>query len=452
MAGGSVQVLDPAGNFVAFAATDDAGAFSFPALLASTYKVLFNTPDFSRTQYAHGKTSLDEADPVVVVGGADTVLDEQLLATGTVVIRAKDATDGATVTGFCLLGLDACDNGTGVITLTDVPPGQQIYEVDPQSGRYFNEGVTVIVPSGGTVSVTVSLRRAASITTRLVDRRTGAPVVGGCVEPIPVGDLNPVGVQTPFCSDATGTVTVGPIDPGSLHLFIRFDDGQHGMMWVNPSGGGTGRSELARVVKATAGAVTSVPTVKVDRAGRIAGRITDTAGAPLENARALLNPFNPIREAGFGSSTDADGRYVFEGLGPYDWPIYFWHFQHAPQWSGGVANRLLATPVTVREGRTSTANARLSRGTTVTGTLIANDGGPVVDGFVVAVNLVTGDVMGSSPVTDGHYTLYATGPQAVQLKAPVFGPSTVYYGQTNQPVLISGHGTLTINIPVSAQS
>ncbi len=108
IAGGNVNISDLAGNFVAHADTDDAGAYSFPALLAASYVMEFANPDFSRVQYARGKPTRETADPIAVVGGENTVVDEQFLAPGAIRVQARDADTGALIRNICVISATRC--------------------------------------------------------------------------------------------------------------------------------------------------------------------------------------------------------------------------------------------------------------------------------------------------------------------------------------------------------
>ncbi len=172
-----------------------------------------------------------------------------------------------------------------------------------------------------------------------------------------------------------------------------------------------------------------------------------------------LNSLQPGIGGSIGVETDENGRYRFENLGPYDWPLFIWGGDHAPQWSGGVANRLLATPVRVRAGQTTTFDVRLTTGTTLTGMVTTTDGTPVNDALVDAHNLVTGDVMGSIFTQNGVYTMHVLGPQVVRLQ--VRGGTDVFFNhwyvnaadfEHATPVVIPASGTKTVNITVSRTS
>jgi len=457
IAGGNVNLSDMDGNFVTHADTDDSGAYAFPALPATSYKIEFATPDFGRVQYARGKLTIETADPIVVEGGQNTVVDEQLLALGAIRVRARDAANGEVIRNICVLFGEGsvCDNGSGEVLIENVPPGQQFIIVESSEARYFGADAEVTVAPGQTTEITVTMRRAATINTRVLDRVTGEPVAGACVELVPPDRLR-LGNSQIFCSDAAGALRVGPIDPGTFRLFVHVFDGPYGRQWVGLNGG-TGRLELARTVKAVTGKVVTLPPIKMDRAGTVEGVVTGDSGQPLFLAGVRINSQHPGVGGAIGVETDENGRYSFTGLGPYEWPLLFEQFGYASQWSGGVANRLLATGVRVREGQTTTFDVRLTTGTTLTGTIRTQAGTPLDDGFLTAHNVVTGDYMGAVFFVNGQYTLHVLGPQLVRLQVQGSAGEQFYNHwyvdaadfEHATPVVVPEQGTKTVNITVS---
>jgi hypothetical protein len=442
---------------VAHADTDDAGGYAFPALLAASYIIEFATPDFGRIQYARGKTTRETADAIVVAGGQNTVVDEQLLAAGAIRVRARDASTGALVRNVCVLvgELSSCDNGSGVVLIENVPPGQQFVLVESRDGRYFNADAEVTVAPAQTVELTVRMRRGATIDTKIVDRVTGEPVAGVCVE-LTRFDRFSLGNNQMFCADQSGVLHIGAIDPGKFRLFATDPDGIYGRQWVGLNGG-TGRFEGARVVKAVTGKVVTIPAIRMDRAGAVEGVVTGSSGEPLFLAGIRLAPMHPGVGGGIGVETDEQGRYRFDGLGPYEWPLLVTGFEHASQWSGGVANHLLATGVRVRSGQITAFDVNLTKGTTISGTVRTAAGAPLDDALVMPHNLVTGDIMGGTFSTNGQYTVHVLGPQLVRILVQG-GAGDVFYNHWYvnaadfdhaTPIAVPAEGSKTINITVS---
>lgn len=387
--------------------TNANGVFQVPALLAGTYQVGFTIGE--QTQYFRGKLRARDADPVVVRGGESTRITDRQLATGSIRITAIDAVTGAPVANFCVESV--C--GSGTVTLPNLTKGPHDLYIYTKDNSYHHKDLTdVWVGAGTTTERTVKLRPAAVITTTVVDRATGRPVADVCVAAFLPKQARLVDGYG-YCSDRDGRIRVGLLDTGEYRLFVDPFGSRYGRQWVGPDGG-TGDEREAAVVATTAGQTVAAPQIKLDRAGTVTGRVTDAAtGEPIENAFVSVLTAHP----GVGASdatTDADGRYTLERLGPYRWPVETHAFDSvAPQWSGGAPSRYTATPVTVTAGASAAHDVTLAAGSEVTGTFTNADGVPFEGVYVIARTAETGDIAGVALMEDGQFTMRVTGPQRV---------------------------------------
>jgi hypothetical protein len=376
---------------------DDHGDYSVQVFAGGPYRVSLTGSD-QRTQWAYGSLDADHAATFTVDAGADVVVDDAHIATGSVTVTAKDATTGAAVASFCANAdnVYACTTG-GTVTLTDVRVGAQDVSVYPTSTKYMyvnSQKVTVV--AGQTATATFSLQLGATIKTTIVDSTTGLPVEGACVLAFVPGETTwPDSVGT--CSGADGVVRVSRLNPGSYKLFVNPpDQSTYGAQWVGTSAG-TGIESSAKVVTTSAGHTTVPSNIKLDRAGTITGVITGVGSAtPLAGASVGPNTFTPgVGAAGNIVRADDQGRYTVTNLGPYAWPLWVSHEGYASQWTGGVGNRNLATTIAVHSGQTTNADITMKRGTAVTGVALKGDGTPITEGgYIVVHNANTGDVMG----------------------------------------------------------
>jgi hypothetical protein len=355
-----------------------------------------------------------------------------MLPTGSVRVSAVDAVSGAAIANFCVDS--TCSNGTGKVVIGDLPARTREFYAYTEDGSYLYAGTgPVQVKANQTVDVTIRLRPAARITTTVVDRSTGRPVAGVCVSALAVRDPRmPDGYGD--CTDSAGKMTIGPLEAGSYNLLADPHGGPYGLQWVGASGG-TGDQRSAVTVVAVAGTTVAGPQVRLDKAGAIAGRVTDAVtGAPLSDAWVNLLSYSP----GAGSDdliTDADGRYRVTGLGPYEWPLLFRHDGHADQWSGGVGDRYEATRIRVPAGGTATHDTALTTGTEVRGTVTDQDARPLTSGFVVVHNATTGDIMGVTWMENGRYTMRVLGNQSIYLGYRVSDGERDYEGSYSGPPL-----------------
>jgi hypothetical protein len=441
------------GGFSGFAKTDDNGNWRLPRLFAGTYRVSFFRSDFTHQQYAFGKLGRDRADLIPVTAGQEATVNDSELPVGTIVLTATDTRTGQALADFCAStdGAFACSNGTGTVTLDDLAQGPHDITVFTDNSRYFDARLTVDVVGNASTRVAARLRPAAVIETTIVDSVTGQPVPNACVAPLkpPFGHV-PEGFGA--CADEHGAVRVGPLEADTYTLYAApFDDTVHGAQWVGPSGG-TGTQLLARRIKPAVGVVTRVPPIRLDHAGTVTGTVTDAAtGRPVANADVTISANHPgVGATGPDAVTDADGHYTLTGLGPYRWPLISGANGYAPQWTGGIASRLLSPGVQVVADGSTTANVALTKGTRVT---VRTSGSPSpLDGWAVAVDNLTEDVMGACFLfaSDASCTLNALPNQVVRIGFIGDDATFKEYVGTTGPVAIRS-ADLAVTVPVSPQ-
>ncbi|MEU5553426.1 carboxypeptidase regulatory-like domain-containing protein [Micromonospora sp. NPDC047793] len=408
-----VDLYTPDGENAGWTDTDADGAFDLE-VLAGAYRVGVFKDD--RQQYYRGKLVPEQADLVTVRGGERTSITDALLGTGTLRVRAVDSVTGAPIARFC--AMDACSNGTGSVIIPDIPEGRHDVYLYTPDGRYLPRNRSgVLIRADQTTEVTVALSPGATISTTVVDRQTGAPLAGVCLEAF--ANKRALLLDSyPKCSDHDGRVDIGPLRAGEHKLFAVPQNQTYGRQWVGPDGG-TGDEREAATVTTNLGQVSTGPVVRLDRAGRVSGRVTDVqTGAGLADVHVSVLTGHP----GVGAEdvrTDDQGGYTLTRLGPYAWPVVFGGDSHAAVWSGGASSRFKATPVLVTADATATLDATLSPGTQFTGTIKDGTGRPFQSGLVMAHSVDTGDIAGSGLVSGGQFDLRLTGRQRVFLSYEV---------------------------------
>ena len=385
-------------------------------VLPGTYTISFATP--LGTQWAFGKSSQAAADQIVVGSESTVEVNDVLLAPGSATFTATDHKTGAPITNFCVSHSSggSCTT-TGSITV-DTLPGEfrAFVSVDDQS--YIAQEVIVNVASGQDTPVTVSLVKAATLTTVIKDAETGAPVVGACLHMVQT--LNPITLNSQrTCSGPDGALTVTGIRPGVYNGFVSVHDGLHGMQWVGLTRG-TGAQATARLILLGEGTAATLPTIKLDKAGTLTGHVRDQAtGNPIEFAFVGTASFSSgLGDAPPGSAnTDTQGMYTIRDLGPYKWTFFFRRFGYASVFTGGTGDRFLSTGVKINVGQTTTYDQNMKPGTTLTGVVRLTDGTSPAFARVTMVHALSGDELDVSDISGTQpYELHVAAPLLVKMR------------------------------------
>jgi hypothetical protein len=409
---GTVEISDPSRgrSFETWLGTD--GEWS-TIVRPGDYVVQFRTG--SQVQWAFGASVPEDADPVTVTVGGTTVVNDTLLAPGSLTVTAVDARTRAPVRSFCVTAqsplvfrYDCTENGS--VTFAAVGAGSYEVFIDADDFHLDQQFNDVRVTSGGATTQVARLAPAGTVTVSTTDAASGDLIGYGCGFLVPVDRPTEPNESSSECDNAGDSrFTVRKVRPGRYALFASTHDGPYGAQWVGPRGG-VGSLAAARVLTVSAGATTAV-TVRYDGAGSVAGTVTARSGGrPVEDAEvgvgAVGAAYPPLL-----MPTDADGRYVLDKLGPYRWTLYTSHREYASQWSGGGNNRLTAAPVPVTVDQTTTFDVALRAGTALTGALRLPDGRVPEYGAVAVVDADTHDqiaFVNTGP--DGRYTVRYTGP------------------------------------------
>ncbi|MFI6761745.1 collagen binding domain-containing protein [Micromonospora sp. NPDC050417] len=444
----TVSVFDSsAGEYLPGTTAAD-GGYRIEGVFPGDYQVRFSHWETNLDQYAYGKLSTATADTVTVVANQATTVNDRRLTTGSVRVTARDSVTGATIPDFvAAIGDHGYNSTDGAILIENVPAGTHVISASADDYPYVREAATVTVVAGQRAEVELVLTPIGRITTRIIDRATGAPVANMCVFVVtPKTFAFPDGCGGR--SDSTGAVTVRLPAPGAYNLFVLPDPASpYGAQWVG-STGGTGSQNDARRVNVTAGETKVVPKIQLDPRGTITGSVTSATGQPVHGGRvSIVGP-----DLGSGTSTRIspvapDGSYRVDWLGPYRWPLLFTATDHAYQWSGGVGNRLNAELVSVPAGGTTDFDYTLKQGTNMVVTVpTESDYGRLVVrnvGSADPVGLVDTDTPGAG------IHLRVIGGQQVKVQCDC-GPNR-WYGGTDlasaTPVAIPMKGTVNITFP-----
>ncbi|GAA3991139.1 hypothetical protein GCM10022247_07510 [Allokutzneria multivorans] len=431
----SVSITDENQRWRSTVKTGADGTYAFTGLTADKYKLTVIHGD--RSQWVRQKSSFFEADTFDVADGTTTVVDEAILAYGAVKFTAVDEVTGAPVRDACAAlyaggppDRRECSSGDGTMLFTRLPAnGYYTASVWDAAGTHYTvSDLRPSVTAGQTTELRVTMKPGAAFRTTVVDSRTQAPLTGVCVEPhaVPVEGVVDRDYSW-YCTDDSGSLIIGPLEPNTYQFYVKPNDKNYGQQWVGARGG-TGDLREAHKGIGKLRETTVLPQIQVDPAGTITGTVADNTGAKLG---ACTFPYAADGRIGFRfleNCTNDKGQYTIRGLGPYSWPLEFLHHKgnFATQWSGGAADRFGATPVTVRPGATTVADATLVPAGRVTGRALDRNGRPVF-AYVYTYNARTGDIIAwDNTDNDENFEVNSLATQDVKIRYVIKDKSCWY--------------------------
>lgn len=399
--------------------TDEAGAFAIPGVFAGVYKMQFSPTDGAR-QWAFGKRSESEASPITVTAGERTVVDERLLAAGTVAGTFRSP-GGKGLAGVTVRVSPAGSDGGGdedstattdrhgAFRLTTVLPGRYTVSFTDKTGRTqyaYGKGTQadarVFTVRGGRTT-TVNDRQLPAATLRITaqDATSGKKLTTFCAEPVGAGDQD-------FCTTKS-VVVVRNLQPSSYRIDVNPD---------SPTSLYLPTSLTAR----TAPGRTTAVTAKLALGGAISTTVVDRAtGRPVaDTCAATVRPGEGGLGDGEGNCTEADGKIRTTALRPGTYNLFLRPQERfGAQWltaSGGTGDQRAAARITVTAGKVAAApTGRLDPAGSITGLVTsAVDGKPLTGGDVSysAWHFGAGPSHGVDIGRNGRYTLDGLGPYA----------------------------------------
>jgi Carboxypeptidase regulatory-like domain len=207
----------------------------------------------------------------------------------------------------------------------------------------------------------------------------------------------------------------------------------------------------ADVVPVVEGAETKNIGAELGEGGKISGTVTDVHGNPLPDIEVTASS-----EASgvVSATTEAAGKYTLAGLAQGSYTVSFYpafELNFVPQYYNAAASFLEATPVLVKEEKTTEITTELQVGGEISGRVTdAATHKPLADYGVYAENARGFDFFGGFADTNanGEYTIVGLGSGAYNLEFfPESEGGTEYIAQTDNGVGVTqGSTTSGINV------
>lgn len=256
----------------------------------------------------------------------------------------------------------------------------------------------------------------------VVTSQSGAPLSGICVELWSAGDDWLARTTT---TDTLGVYHLGELNSGSYKVYFAVCPPTQGFVseWYDD----TWDRAQASLVAVVDGQETSGIDAELALGGALSGRVTDTAGLPLESVCVAA------RSGGYivNTSTNALGAYRVDGLPVGEYRVEFRDCDASPtyvtEWYDDRPTLQSADPVDIEEGRETTGiDAELATGSSISGTVTDEDGQPLAGICVFASK----QGFGNYDLTD------ASG--AYSVGALVAGDYRVNFSDCNSPRVFAG--------------
>ncbi|MEV4415713.1 carboxypeptidase regulatory-like domain-containing protein [Catellatospora sp. NPDC049609] len=348
--------VDASGTGWGYAYTDGNGDYRITDLTpGDDYRVTFRA-DGHVVQYAHQELAWDAAARFTVTAGADTVVNDELLPTGTITGRVTrpDGTPARWAYVSAVNGLgDALVDATtdiGGHYAMQVPAGTYRIRLAGNVGvqfapgvRTFDEAGLYTVGTGQTLAVDYTTLAVGTITGRIT-RSDGSPVPHRSIYAEPAGDGPTAGGTS---TDTDGRYSM-EVFPGQY--VVMYETGSESTAYVPNSPDRAG----ATVFTVVADTVTTVDETLAPM-GSAEGRFTDLQGAGMANVRVTLRE----NTTGFSrdGTTDEQGRWRVDDLVPGRYKVRFTGMDRPlDQWAYGKTSATAADAVTVTAGQTVTVD------------------------------------------------------------------------------------------------
>ncbi len=400
------------------ATTDANGNYTITDLAAGTYTLSF-------TACSAGNYAPATITGVQATASQTTTENVTLAAGGTITGKVTDGS-GNPLAGACVSadagggqGGSTNTDASGAYTITKLTPGTYTVAFGGcAAGNYVRSTVAgVQVTAGQTTTENAALAPAGTISGKVTDT-SGNPLAGACVSanPSASGALGG-GAETA----ADGSYSIVGLAAGSYTLVF------------SACSAGDYQSHTVTGVQVTVGQ-TITENASLAPGGAISGTVTDSSGHPLSGACVSANPPGPGAQGG-GATTDASGDYTIAGLAPGTYTVDF------TSCAAGNYGFDVVTGVQVTAGQTTTENASLAPGATISGQ-VTNSAGTPLAGACVSASSAGPDSQSFEADTDsngmyaitglaaGTYTVEVDGCSAGNFAADTITGVQVTAGQT----------------------
>ncbi|HUP62909.1 MAG TPA: carboxypeptidase-like regulatory domain-containing protein [Thermoanaerobaculia bacterium] len=458
----TVAAYNLSGTLRGFTKSDASGAYRL-VLPPAAYKVAaFDEARVYGTVFHHASASFDAATAAGVSAGNTTSIDFHIAAGGRIRGRVT-ARDSGTPLGDIVV--TAWDSGGYRIAETTsaadgsyelfLPGGAYRVVFQDRSGTYasvyyadaesFDRSDAVDVAAGGSISgIDAALQRAGTLSGRVRNAETGAPLAG-----IVVAAYNASGtVRVRTTTDANGAHNL-VVPPGSFKV------GAHDVNAVYAPQFHAGQAAFAYAATIAVSTAAGAGGIDFDlhRAGRVSGTVVDRmTGAGIAGIAVAAYDLAGTRIASVRTATDGTYRIAL-AAGIYKLVAFDEALQYANAYLDGAANFDASPTLSIAAANERFGlNFAMDAGARVSGSATGvTDGAPVAETVVTAYDAAAMAVASATTGPDGAFA-FAVPPGTYRFVAsdPLRRFATSYYQnaasfeEARQMTLIAGGSTPAI--------
>ena len=320
--------------------------------------------------------------------------------TGTLLVRARRASDGTAATGegLVVLGEGEDELPTARRARTDDAGLARVDGLLPGTAKVrflqSHKTETAVIAAGTVTELDFVIPVGIAVHGLVVDGRD-QPIAGAEVDVVGISLPRPATIAT---SAADGTFEVRDLVLGSV-------------LGARAAGFAASRMQLAM---GTIGGVAEVRLQLADPGGVVEGLVTDPDGVPVRGAVVRVGDAEPpgiLTSTGMPAvavpvTTGADGRFRALGIAPGQQPVTV-RAKGLPPWRGECL---------VSASATTSLGVVLAQGVTCTGIVRGDDGAPAVGATIVTGDRAAFTLVRTTVAADGTFTLAGLPPGPIELR------------------------------------
>jgi hypothetical protein len=417
----NVTIFDLNNNQVTSQVTDTNGDYTIYGLAAGDYKVWFDTQgsagNLAREWYSDQR-SFNTANTITVTdgnttGGIDAQLENGGTIAGIVLDSSANGIENVRVVVYDTDSnyiIDGWTNGSGNYSIPRILPGSYklYFDTSNTTNFYvrewynnksdFTSANTLTVNAGATATANAVLADGGTISGTVTD----AGYNGIANVSVNIYDTNHNFIYGVTTEQSSGNYTIKGLASGNYKAeFNAANAGNYLDEWHNNKGS----FDDADLVIVTVGNVTGLD-AQLTSGGILSGQVTDASANGIENVQVVLydTNFNQVSE----TWTDGSGNYSMQKLAAGYYKVFFGAGSagnYLDEWYNDKNSFNNADLVTISAGNTTTVNAALTTGGTITGRVTDTSGNGIEGVNVQVCDLAQYWLYGANTDSNGDYTI-----------------------------------------------